>query len=119
MIKEDAKVLKLGREQVEPANVEPEKPKAAIASATSTVEESESKKLPAVVGNKERNIDLQLDLEKTDVIRENVSVGVGGNKLHQLALPRQHQQQPPPQPNNEKPGIYFKFTAFCLVCPPF
>ena len=114
VIKEDAKALKIGREET--ANVESEKLKpittnTTTSSTVATVEEAESKKLqqPTVVA-KERNIDLQLDLEKTD--RDPAAItagGVTGNKLHQH-VPRQ--QPPAPQPqqqqqqhtNNEKNG---------------
>ncbi|PON80113.1 Protein TIME FOR COFFEE [Parasponia andersonii] len=99
VIKEDAKALKIGREET--ANVEPEKVKALSSTATivpSTVEEAESKK-QHIVGGKERNIDLQLDLEKIDkdsaAAATAAAIGVAGNKLHQH-VPRHpplHQQQ--------------------------
>lgn len=92
MIKEDAKALKIGREET--ANLEPEKVKAINNTiTTTTVEDAESKKQPTI--GKERNIDLQLDLEKTD--RD----ATAGNKLHQH-VPR---QPPVQQANNEKNGI--------------
>ncbi|KAK9985660.1 hypothetical protein SO802_030611 [Lithocarpus litseifolius] len=56
-VEEDEKVVKtIGKEET--VNVESEKPKIVA------VEEAESHK--SVVAPKERNIDLQLDLEKTD-----------------------------------------------------
>lgn len=81
MVKGDAKALKIGKEET--ANVETEK-------AKTTVEESESNK------PKERNIDLQLDLEKTD--RDSGTVSVSGTKLPQH-VPKQQQQH-----NTEKTG---------------
>lgn len=69
MTREDDKVVKFGKE--EHANVETEKCKAAV-------EEAEFKK--PIVGSKERNIDLQLDLEKTD--RDSGTACFSGNKLH-------------------------------------
>lgn len=109
MIKEDAKALKIGRE--ESANVEPEKTKATT--TTIPVEEAESKK-PAV--GKEKNVDLQVELEKSDA-RDSSSVGVSGNKLHQHILPpRQHHHQQQHN-NNEKSGISFRFPALHLVFP--
>lgn len=78
---DDNKALKFGKE--EPANLEAEKSKKAASAAV--VEEAEFKK--PVVGGKERNIDLQLDLEKTD--RDSGNAGFSGNKLPQHAAKQQ------------------------------
>ena len=80
-VKGDAKALKIDKEET--TNVETEK-------AKTTVEEAESKK------PKERNIDLQLDLEKTD--RDSGTVSLSGNKLPHH-VPKQQQQY-----NTEKTG---------------
>ncbi|CAK7327020.1 unnamed protein product [Dovyalis caffra] len=77
MVKEDDKALKVGKEEM---NVEPVDKKKKV-----TGEEVESRK------PKERNIDLQVDLEKAD--RDRAAVTVSRNKL------LQHVQQ---QPNPEK-----------------
>ncbi|KAJ6898830.1 hypothetical protein NC652_025368 [Populus alba x Populus x berolinensis] len=80
MVKEDEKALKVVKEDI---NVEPVEKKTKV-----TGEEVESQK-PLV--NKERNIDLQLDLGKAD--RDSATVTTSRNKL------LQHVQ---PQPNTEK-----------------
>ena len=85
MVKEDEKALKTGKEGM---NVEPEEKKTKV-----TGEEVESQK-PII--NKERNIDLQLDLEKAD--RDSPTVTVSRNK------PLQHVQKQQQQPNIEKIG---------------
>ncbi|KAJ6351213.1 hypothetical protein OIU78_007195 [Salix suchowensis] len=82
MVKEDEKALKIGKEGM---NVEPEEKKTKV-----TGEEVESQK-PIII--KERNIDLQLDLEKAD--RDSPTVTVSRNK------PLQHVQKQQ-QPNIEK-----------------
>ena len=97
MIKEDAKALKIGREESS-VNVEPEKTKASTTTITPVEVEAESKK-PSV--GKERNIDLQLDLEKTDT-RDGGAVGVSGNRLHQHILPHRHQQQQQQQQHQQQ-----------------
>uniref|UniRef100_A0A2P2MG54 Protein TIME FOR COFFEE n=1 Tax=Rhizophora mucronata TaxID=61149 RepID=A0A2P2MG54_RHIMU len=79
MIKEGEKALKIGKEDI---NVEPEEKKAKL-----MAEEVESQK-PIV--NKERNIDLQLDLEKTD--GDSGIVTVSGNKSQQNVQKLQQQQ---------------------------
>ncbi|KAI9390211.1 hypothetical protein POPTR_008G151200v4 [Populus trichocarpa] len=78
MVKEDEKALKTGKENM---NVEPEEKRTKV-----TGEEVESQK-PIV--NEERNIDLQLDLEKAD--RDSATVTASRNKLLQHV---QKQQQP-------------------------
>ncbi|KAJ0093186.1 hypothetical protein Patl1_25394 [Pistacia atlantica] len=80
MVKEDEKVVKIAKDVV----VEDEQKK-----AKTIAEESESQK--PVVG-KERIIDLQLDLEKSD--RDSGTASVNGNKLQQHV--QKQQQQPPP-----------------------
>ncbi|XP_020534183.2 protein TIME FOR COFFEE isoform X6 [Jatropha curcas] len=71
VVKEDDKAVKIRKD----VNVESEDKKAKVAA-----EEVESQK-PVVIVNKERNIDLQLDLEKSD--RDSVDVTGIGNKAHQ------------------------------------
>lgn len=88
MTREDDKALKFGKE--DPANVKTDKSNKA---AAAVVEETEFKK--PVVGSKERNIDLQLDLEKTD--RDSGNAGFSGNKLHQHVTKQQQ--------NTEKSGM--------------
>uniref|UniRef100_A0A5B7ASJ5 Protein TIME FOR COFFEE n=1 Tax=Davidia involucrata TaxID=16924 RepID=A0A5B7ASJ5_DAVIN len=78
LVTKDEKAAKIGKEDVEPEEK----------AAKLMVEEAESQKS---VVNKERNIDLQLDLEKPD--RENCTGSASGNKLHQH-VPKQQQQQP-------------------------
>lgn len=90
-VKEDDKRVKIGKEDV---NVEAilnnNKPKP-------IVEEAELNK-PVV--NKERNIDLKLDLEKSD--RDSGSGGASANKLnHHVQKQQQHHHQ---QPSMEKTG---------------
>ena len=76
MVKEDVKRVKIGKEDV---NMEAE---GSNKKAKPIAEEAESHK-PVV--NRERNIDLQLDLEKSD--------SVGANKLnHHVQKLQQHQQ---------------------------
>ena len=102
MVKEDEKALKVVKEDI---NVEPVEKKTKV-----TGEEVESQK-PLV--NKERNIDLQLDLGKAD--RDSATVTTSRNKL------LQHVQQ---QPNTEKIGkkkiadfssSFFKLRTVVLV----
>ncbi|CAN6726235.1 unnamed protein product [Malus baccata var. baccata] len=70
---DDSKALKIGNnEEVQPANLETEKPKAAVEEAEAA---DLKKQTSSIVGGKERNFDLQLDLEKTD--------SISGNKLPQ------------------------------------
>ncbi|KAK9933364.1 hypothetical protein M0R45_020563 [Rubus argutus] len=90
MTREDDKALKFGKE--EPANVETDKSNKA---AAVVVEETEVKK--PVVGSKERNIDLQLDLEKTD--RDSGNAGFSGNKLHQHVTKQQQNTEKSVQPS--------------------
>jgi hypothetical protein len=96
MVKEDEKALKTGKENM---NVEPEEKKTKV-----TGEEVESQK-PIV----NRNIDLQLDLEKAD--RDSATVTVSRNKLLQHVQKQQ-------QPNIEKIGkkncgfLFFFFFFF-------
>lgn len=76
-----------------------------------SAEEADSKK-PIVC--KDRNIDLQLDLEKT-TDRDGATANVGANnKLHQNV-----QKQPPPQPGSDKAGSAgrcpFSNTSLVLV----
>ena len=93
-VKEDEKVVKtIGKEET--VNVESEKPKIVA------VEEAESHK--PVVAPKERNIDLQLDLEKTDRDSGNASVS-GNNKSHfHHNVQKQQQSQ---HTHNEKIGKF-------------
>lgn len=98
MVKEDEKVVKIVKEDVA---VEGERKK-----AKTIAEESESQK--PVVG-KERNIDLQLDLEKSD--RDSGTSSVNGNKLQQHV---QKQQQQPPPSVPEKNGKIYLFCQFLL-----
>ncbi|KAG2727518.1 hypothetical protein I3760_01G160600 [Carya illinoinensis] len=78
-VKEDEKAVKIGK--VEAVNVENERTKTAA-------EETESQK--PVLAHMERNIDLQLDLEKAD--RDSGTCSVSGNKL-QHHVQKHHQQQ--------------------------
>ncbi|XP_044484809.1 protein TIME FOR COFFEE-like isoform X3 [Mangifera indica] len=82
-VEEDEKVVKTVKEDVV-TDGEPKKAKA-------IVEESES---PKPVVGKERNIDLQLDLEKSD--QNSGTVSLDGNKLQQHV--QKQQQQPPTVP---------------------
>eukprot|EP00257_Ricinus_communis_P015419 XP_015573332.1 protein TIME FOR COFFEE [Ricinus communis] len=87
-VKDDDKAVKIAKD----VNVaEPEEKK-----AKGTSEEIESQK-PVANHNKERNIDLQLDLEKSD--RDSGAVTGSGNKVHQH-VNKQLQQQP----SAEKPA---------------
>ncbi|XP_062108374.1 protein TIME FOR COFFEE isoform X2 [Humulus lupulus] len=99
VIKEDAKALKISREET--SNVEPEKVKATT--PTPPPEEAESKKhqQPTTVG-KERNIDLRIDLEKVDRDAAAAAV-VPGNKQHHH-VPRQQQQQLQTNEKNAQSG---------------
>jgi hypothetical protein len=98
MVKEDEKALKTGKENM---NVEPEEKRTKV-----TGDEVESQK-PIV--NEERNIDLQLDLEKAD--RDSATVTASRNKLLQHVQKQQ-------QPNIEKIGkknsgfLFFFFFFF-------
>jgi hypothetical protein len=80
-VKEDEKVVKLGNKE-EIVNVESEKAKIIA------VDEAESHK--PVVTTKERNIDLQLDLEKTDRDSGTASIS-GSNKLNHHVQKQQSQ----------------------------
>ncbi|KAM1304635.1 hypothetical protein FF1_022161 [Malus domestica] len=73
---DDSKALKIGnKEEVQPLNLETEKSKAAVEEAEAA---DLKKQTSSVVGGKERNFDLQLDLEKTE--------SFSGNKLpHNVA----------------------------------
>ncbi|KAL5785510.1 hypothetical protein ACOSQ2_007902 [Xanthoceras sorbifolium] len=88
VVKEDERAVKTVNED---ASVEVE-----VKKVKNTAEESESQK-PVVI--KERNIDLQLDLEKSD--RDSGTGSLTGNKINQH-VQKQHHQQPPPIP--EKTG---------------
>ena len=82
MVKEGDKRVKIGKEDV---NVEAEDNNS---KAKSIAEEAESHK-PVV--NKERNIDLLLDLERSD--RDSGTGSVSANKLnHHVQKLQQHQQ---------------------------
>ena len=82
MVKEDDIKVKIGKEDV---NVEAED---SNKKAKPISEEAESLK---PVSNKERNIDLQLDLEKSD--RDSGTGSVSANKLnHHVQKLQQHQQ---------------------------
>lgn len=97
MVKEDEKVVKMVKEDVA---VDGEQKK-----VKTIAEESESQK-PVVV--KERNIDLQLDLEKSD--RDGATVSLNGNKLQQH-VHKQQQHSPPSAP--EKNGkLTFSSLSF-------
>lgn len=111
MVKDDEKEVKIVKDD---ASVEAEEKK-----AKSIAEESESQK-PVVV--KERNIDLHLDLEKSE--RDSGTGSLTGNKLHQQG---QRQQAQPPLTVPEKTGnikvlssinfsflLYFFFFFFFL-----
>ena len=88
MVKEDDIKVKIGKEDV---NVEAED---SNKKAKPISEEAESLK---PVSNKERNIDLQLDLEKSD--RDSGTGSVGANRLNNHVQKLQHQQ-----PSMEKTG---------------
>lgn len=92
-VEEDEKVVKTVKKDVV-TDGEPKKAKA-------IVEESES---PKPVVGKERNIDLPLDLEKSD--QDSGTVSLNGNKLQQHV--QKQQQQPPTVP--EKNG---NINFFC------
>ena len=99
-VKEDEKVVKtIGKEET--VNVESEKPKIVA------VEEAESHK--PVVAAKERNIDLQLDLEKTD--RDSGTASVSGNNKSHFHHNVQKLQQSQ-HTHNEKIG---KFNFFSIL----
>lgn len=88
VVKEDEKAVKIFKEEA--VNVENEKAKSLAA------EEAQSQ-TPVVV-RKERNIDLQVDLEKTD--RDSGTASVSGNKLHHHV-----QKQQPQHASTERSGI--------------
>ena len=91
----------IGKEET--VNVESEKSKIVA------VEEAESRK--PVVAPKERNIDLQLDLEKTDRDSGNASVS-GNNKSHfHHNVQKQQQSQ---HTHNEKIGKFNFFLVFFI-----
>lgn len=94
-IKEDEKAVKMVKDD---ANVEAEENK-----AKTKTEESESQK--PVVAVKERNIDLQLDLEKNE--RDSATGSLTSNKLHHVQKQQQQQQQPTSVP--EKAGKFYVF----------
>ena len=99
-VKEDEKVVKtIGKEET--VNVESEKSKIVA------VEEAESHK--PVVAAKERNIDLQLDLEKTD--RDSGTASVSGNNKSHFHHNVQKLQQSQ-HTHNEKIG---KFNFFSIL----
>lgn len=102
VVKEDDKAVKIAKDDI---NVEPEEKKAKV-----VPEEADSHK---PVGNKERNIDLQLDLEKTD--RESGSVSLSGNKPHVHV----QNQKPHQQPSSEKNGIFLLFISKISFYPLF
>ncbi|XP_021636853.2 protein TIME FOR COFFEE isoform X4 [Hevea brasiliensis] len=79
-VKDDDKAVKIGKD----VNMEREEKRTKV-----VAEEAECHK-PVVIANKERNIDLQLDLEKPD----GVIVAGSGNKVHQDVQKQQQQQQP-------------------------
>lgn len=89
MVREDEKTVKIGK--VEAVNVENERTK------TVAVEETQSQK-PVLV-HKERNIDLQHDLEKTD--KDSGTCSVSGNKLHHT---QKHHQQQSQHANTDRNG---------------
>lgn len=98
VVKDDATAVKTVKEDT---SVEAE-----VKKVKTTVEESESQK-PVV--SKERNIDLQLDLEKSD--RDSGTGSLTGNKINQH-VQKQHHQQPQPVP--EKTGEFYLF----IICFP-
>ncbi|KAG8636705.1 protein TIME FOR COFFEE isoform X2 [Manihot esculenta] len=81
-VKGEDKAVKMGKDVIE----ELEEKKTKI-----LAEEIESHK-PNVIVNKERNIDLHLDLEKSD--KDNGVVAGSGSKAHQLVQKQPQQQQP-------------------------
>lgn len=87
-VKGEDKAVKMGKD----VNVEPQEKKTEV-----VAEEIESHK-PNVILNKERNFDLQLDLEKSD--KDSGVVSGSGSKAHQH-VQKQLQQQ---QPNTDKAG---------------
>ncbi|XP_044499764.1 protein TIME FOR COFFEE isoform X2 [Mangifera indica] len=95
VVKEDEKVVKMVKEDVA---VDGEQKK-----VKTIAEESESQK-PVVV--KERNIDLQLDLEKSD--RDGGTVSLNGNKLQQH-VHKQQQHSPPSAPEKNAQSTSLPF----------
>ncbi|OAY27929.1 protein TIME FOR COFFEE isoform X3 [Manihot esculenta] len=81
-VKEEDKAVKMGKD----VNVEPQEKKTEV-----VAEEIESHK-PNVILNKERNFDLQLDLEKSD--KDSGVVSGSGSKAHQHVQKQLQQQQP-------------------------
>ena len=105
-VKEDAKVVKtIGKEET--VNVESEKPKIVA------VEEAESHK--PVVARKERNINLPLDLEKTD--RDSGTASVSGNKKSHFHhnVQKLQQQQQSQHTHNEKFGKFKFFSIYLFL----
>lgn len=98
MVNEGEKVVKIGKDEA--MNAEPEEKK-----AKSIVDEAEPHKS---IVNKERIIDLQLDLEKHD--RDTGNGSVGSSKLNQHT-PKQLQQPRAlkEEQNTEKTGNFFIF----------
>ena len=99
-VKEDEKAVKLGNKE-EIVNVESEKAKIIA------VDEAESHK--PVVTTKERNIDLQLDLEKTDRDSGTASIS-GSNKLNHHVQKQQSQHT-----HNEKIGNFNFFMIWVAI----
>ena len=108
-VNEGEKMVKTGKDEVMNAETEEKK-------AKSLVDEAEPHKL---IVNKERNIDLQLDLEKHDRDTGNGSVGCSKPNQHVL----KQQQQPKAlkeEQNTDKTGNYMFFKGLCLrilCCP--
>jgi hypothetical protein len=100
VVKDDEKAMKTCKEEV--VNVENEKAKSLAA------EEAQSQ--TPVVARKERNIDLQVDLEKTDRDSGTASVS-GNNKFHHHV-----QKQQPQHGSTERTGIstrsFFSLLSF-------
>ncbi|KAJ8766392.1 hypothetical protein K2173_022451 [Erythroxylum novogranatense] len=93
-VKENEKAVKIGTEDM---NVELDEKKAKVIAT----EEVESQK--PIVNNKERNIDLQLDLEKSDRDSGTIPVTRSGNKPQQN-IQEQH-QQPNPENNAQSSSL--------------
>lgn len=104
VVKEDDKAVKICKEEA--VNLENEKAKSLAA------EEAQSQ--TPVVARKERNIDLQVDLEKTD--RDSGTASVSGNKFHHHV-----QKQQPQHGSTERTGIstrsffFFFFSLFWKI----
>lgn len=102
-VKDDTKAVKAVKEDT---GVEAELVKVKL-----TAEESESQK---PVATKERNIDLQLDLEKSGD-RDSGTGASAGNKINQHVPKQQHNHQPSSVTEKAGEFNYLFFSAFFFL----